>query len=304
VAKTVVVSYSELDAFRQCPLKHKLSYLDRWRSEDTSPALSRGTAWHAMLEAHYTQIKAAQAEGHPDHDWRTNNDALTALGYKCGAAAGKALYDANMNDDQVDLLTWMYHGHVERYGLDPGWQILAVEYRAELPLYTTADRKSRFRLKAKIDLIVRDLTLAGQPVMIVDQKTCKDLPAGKHLDLDDQFGLYEWLLRRQGKQVLGTVHAAARTQRNKAPMTLDDRFRRTRMHRNDHELKTIADDAWLVARSAYSASNLAQPSSSPDPDRCNWKCSFRDAHVYARKGVMPIESMLRSTGFVQNYERH
>jgi hypothetical protein len=303
MAKTIVVSYSELDTFRQCPFKHKLAYVDRWTGP-VSAALSRGKAWHAMLEAHYTEIKTAQAEGHPDHDWRVHPDQERALRLKCSAAAGTALGNSGLDEEQADLLIWMYEGHYARYGLDPQWQVLAVEYRAELPLYTLVDRKSRFRLKAKIDLIVRQLDLAGTPIRVVDHKSGKDLPQGKHLDLDDQFGLYEWLLRREDKQVLGTIHSAARTQRNKGPMALDDRFSRTAMHRTDAELKAIADDAYLVARAAYSATNLAAPMSSPDPDRCNWKCGFRDAHVYARKGVMPIEGLLRSTGFTQNYERH
>lgn len=300
MAAVEIVSYSELDTFRQCPLKWQLAYKERWQPATTSQALSRGTAWHSMSEAHYLVLREAQIEGHLLEHWRRNAADQATVLEACRGAAMTALSTSGLPEEDKELLTWMYDGYVQVYGLDPQWLILAVEHNAVIPLLEPSGRKSRFRLKVKIDLVVRRLDVPGQPVAIVDHKSGKNLPSGKELDIDDQFGLYEWAMRAVGKPVLQSIHNAARTQRNKGPMALEDRFLRSVMHRGQEELDYIMADA---LRAAKASRRKGEPYSSPNPDTCKWRCDFLQPHMAARKGA-EIRDVLVGMGFVQNFERN
>jgi hypothetical protein len=209
------------------------------------------------------------------------------------------LHDQGKQSEQQELVEWMYNGYVEHYGSDPQWQILGVELAQVVPLLNERGNRTRFRLKMKIDLVVKDRTFGG--VWSIDHKSAKDLDREKTVDLDDQFGLYTWGLRQMGRPVRGSMYSGARTQRNKGPMALDTRFSRIRMHRTDIELTNLALDAYRVARAAYSGPNQDQPYSSPNPQTCGWKCDFTDVHLAARKGI-PIQPLLRDFGFTRDID--
>ncbi|HXJ63892.1 MAG TPA: PD-(D/E)XK nuclease family protein [Actinomycetota bacterium] len=296
-----IVSYSELDTYRQCPLKHQLGYRERWVSSEQKPALARGTVWHSMSEAHYRVIQRAQAADHPLHNWRKDEALEGQLQIEARQAAVRALTGSGINDEEVDLLWWMYEGYVKMWGLDPQWRIRAVEHNVVIPLREPSGRKSRFRVKAKIDLVVDRLDLPGTPTVIVDHKSGRNFASGKELDIDDQFSLYEWLLRSVGKPCLGSIHNAARTQRNKGPMALEDRFARTPMARGPEELDYVATDALKVAKATRTPPERRY--SSPNPETCKWKCDFLDVHMAHRKGA-DLQQVLGAFGFTQNFDRH
>ena len=44
------VSYSEVKTWKECPWRHKLSYIDKIDTGDESPYLDYGTLLHAQLE--------------------------------------------------------------------------------------------------------------------------------------------------------------------------------------------------------------------------------------------------------------
>lgn len=307
----IVVSYSELDTFRQCPLKHRWSYIERWsKPQEEGSALSRGTLWHTVLEAHYNAIKQWQSL----YDNGRFPVALTAdrrneiLG-SCLDAVMPLLHAQGAQTAQQELVEWMYRGYVEHHGLDSAWSILSVENRDLVPLLNAAGRPSRYWIKVKIDLIVRDWEVGG--LWVVDHKSAKDLDRPKDIDLDDQFGLYtagvRWRLARDKignpNDLVGSVYSGARTQRNKGPMVLESRFARTRMFRSQPELDAIMRDAYTAARAAYSKQNRDNPYSSPNPNQCGWKCDFLDVHLAVRKGIDPRHA-LPDFGFEQNFERH
>ena len=293
MAATITVSYSELDTFRQCPLKHALAYKQRWRKDqEEGSALSRGTLWHNVMEQHYLGIQEQALR-----DTKSTEAVLLA---HARTRVLPWLHTQGQQTEQQILVEWMYEGYVEQYGSDPQWEILATELPVETWLLNERGNRTRFRLKAKIDLIVRDRTFGG--VWAVDHKSAKDLDRQKSVDLDDQFGLYSWLLRQIGKPVRGSTYSGARTQRNKGPMTLESRFSRIRMARTDIELNNLALDAYRAARMAYSPMN-DQPYSSPNPQTCGWKCDFEQVHLAARKGV-PITPLLKDFGFSQDFRRH
>lgn len=258
-----IVSYSELDTGRQCAYKHLLAYKERWTSPETSAALRKGTLWHAIMEVHYLSLRSTQArKPKPMSDWDRVATAVKAV---------EKYINENREhfEEDLELLAWMYAGYIELYGSDPTWSIVAVEYAAELYLPDPSGAISPFVLKAKIDLIVRDLN--NNRLLIIDHKSGKDLPGEKSLELDDQFGIYWWLLNRLGHSVFATIHNAARTQKNKNqekfPQSLETRFQRTYMNRTQPELDTVAKEAFWTARNLYALDPEETPRST-NPDTC------------------------------------
>lgn len=307
-----VISYSELVTFRDCPMKHQLAYIQRWKKLETSPALSRGTGWHSAMAAHYEVIRDHQAT---IGEVRSLTIAeAQALRPRCDRAAQIAIRDSGLPDNERELLLWMYQGYVEMWGVDRDWWVDRIEYGEPVVLPNPDGKRSKFMLKTKLDLVVRDLSLPGWPLKIVDHKSGANLPSDKELDLDDQFGLYQLALREAGWPVIGTVYNAARTTRNlgdhpgadakNKPQPLEKRFLRYGMTRSDPELTAIGADAYRAAVASRSKANLAAPYASPNPDVCKWKCDFVTQHIAARKIGVPVEDILSRGGFVQDYTRH
>ncbi len=288
----IVVSYSELDTYRQCPHKHALAYKSRWTRPTKSPALTKGTAWHAVMEAHYNAIAELKNPGHTSYIIRA--------------------FDSIDDPEVRSLITWMYDGYRRLYGLDPEWKVESVEQTYVVPLPTPSGRKSRFHLKMKIDLVVE---WKGNR-WVVDHKSGKDLPKSKMLEFDDQFGLYTWGLQALGLDVFGSIHNAARTFRPAPPKERKDgtvaepkpdqplasRFHRTPLYRTDDELRQVALDAYHTARRAY---NDDVGERHPNPDTCQWRCDYPEACLHGRKTTDEREvDYLEASGFVQDFMRH
>lgn len=291
----IVVSYSELDTFRQCPLKHHFAYVKRYKKTmlPGSPALDRGSLWHLALETHYEAIRTHK-----------NLNSLRMA----RSMVDSLLRDpkTGQRDELQELVWWMYEGHVEQYGFDPDWTIEGIEVPFEVELVPESKTNPAIHLKGKIDLLVRD---KDGRLWVVDHKSCSDLPSTKVLDIDDQFGLYlvavDLLL---GEKPYGAIHSAARTRQLKGdvdgtnPTLLEKRFSRTLMSRTPIELVNLWDDARRTAVAAY-RDRSGPPYSSPNPDQCRWKCDFLEPHMLMRKGVKP-ETALHSFGFEQDFKRH
>ena len=300
MAKTRIASWSEVDTARQCLYKHGLGYQERWVGGEESLALARGTLYHGCMEILYNLLMQRQAAEKAGEPCMTDEQLLGEARLRCL----QYLTDNARNSEEVDLLMWMFDGHVELYGTDEQWKILAVELNREVWLPTPNGTRSSFKAKMKIDLVVKDKLLGG--IWIVDHKSGKDLPKKKELDMSDQFGLYEFGLRQLGHQIRGTIYSAARTQRNKDqsrhPQPLVERFSRIRMPRTDRELQEIAVEAYRTLRIAYSMPPEDLPRS-PNPDTCKWKCDFTEACLAIRKGAeRPVT--LRGFGFKQDFTRH
>lgn len=307
----ITVSPSELDTMRQCPLRHQLLYHERWtKSATESHPLGFGTIWHRVLEQHYRVIKMAQDEAQRTEGtswWEFDHGEIKQL-------AREEVNDVlvGVADDEVrERIDWMYRGHVEMYDIDPDWQLMAVEFPCEvaLPGPPGFDTPFEFRLKMKIDLVVKE---AGR-IWIVDHKSCKNLPKNVELDLDDQFGLYQWGMRQLGYNVFGLVHDAARKEQLKREMTLDERFRRTPLSRGEVELNRIALEAWQTAHERYRGlyENVElrrkgidiEPQRHPQPSQCGWKCDFTEACIAGRKGIDMRDYVYRK-GYRQDRSRH
>lgn len=316
----IVVSHSELLTAKRCSFKHQAAYVERW-SKKAAPdsALGKGSAWHTVLEAHYNEIMKCQREG---------EISRAKILDRCKSVVMLVIYSLPTEEVQ-DLIWWMYEGHVNLYGADEDWQIIAVEHGAECALPDVGGASDPiFRLKVKIDLVVKERSTGR--IRIVDHKSGKDLPHQKSLEMDDQFPLYQWALTRLGKRVFGLTYSAARTLRLQEDIRaelvasgmevlkpgqvvpqstpLDERFTRVNMHRTDREMEQIAYEAAETALTRYleQARVKAAGRDSPrttDPLRCRWDCDFKDPCLAGRKG-MDWRDMLHRTGFEQQFERH
>lgn len=305
MVEPIIVSYSELDTYRQCPLKHHLFYGLRYtKPVKPDSALDKGSRYHKVMEIHYRLVKAYQdANNHKNP--KEGSAAETELLEQCHEAVMKILWDPKVGawyDPVAELIAWMYEGHIKNYGLMDRWRIMAIEHNVVTPLLDAKGRATRYHLKAKMDLVVRMRDVGG--LWVVDHKSGQNLPTQMDLEIDDQFGLYTWVMRRIGKRVQGSVHAANRTQRNKSPMTMDQRMSLTYLNRDDVELTNLALDAYEVARAAHPPASMRSPHySSPDPRQCGWKCDVKEPHLLMRRG-RPMHEVMTEYGFTINKTRH
>ncbi len=264
------VSYSELRDGRQCLLKHHLSWVEGWTPQIEAAPLSKGRLFHDVMQAHYNALAVYG-------DYQT--------------AAERVLYACE--DDEIrSLVEWMYEGYLEAYGDDEDWEILAVEEAREVWLPTATGARSGFRLKVRFDLLVRD---QQDRVWLVDHKTGSRFPSEIALDLQDQDSLYQWALERVWVPVYGVIYNLCRTQRNKGPMALEDRFKRIPIYRTQTQLANTAIDAWRTAKRISAAK---YPERATDSERCIRMCSFTEACLHGRKGG-DMEDFLSSQGFTK-----
>lgn len=309
-----IVSYSELDTYRMCPLKHMLGYKERWKKPvRVGSPLSRGSLWHHVMEVHYGVI----VSHYPKNGGPIPESQHSVVLAEAWEAVKPYLFDPDNGtwDEDQDTIRWMYEGYVEKYGVDNEWKIIAIEYSFLLPLPNREGQPSQYALKGKIDILAQ-LRKDGS-FWIWDHKSAKDLPTQFALEIDDQFGGYTWAMSVLGYKVMGSMHNCARTARNAgdAPdadltkknikkQTLDQRMKRTLLDRSTREANNIAFDAWATAMNAYPPPGRELPLySSPDPRQCAWKCDFKEVHLLARKG-RDIHEVLREYNFTQDFTRH
>lgn len=281
----IPISWSEIDAYHQCPHKWWLGYIEGWQAPP-SPALQRGIDWHELMDLHY-------AGRLPGGDPRQASAKVSEL-------LGRTDPHAT---EQQGLLTWMFDGYGQMWDEEDhrDWTVVASEHKLELPLPDPEGNPSRFLVRARIDLLAR--FKPNGKLWLWDHKTGANLPKGKDLDFEDQFGLYIWLLRQTGHEIQGCVYNAARTQRNKsAPQPLNERFSRTLLVRTDTELRTMANEIWATAEAMYPLDQppLWPPPRHPDSERCKWRCGFTEGCLASRKG-MKVDSYMEAHGLERRH---
>jgi hypothetical protein len=321
MTEPIIVSYSELDTFRQCPLKHHFAYKMRYKKpvkEDS--ALAKGSLYHQVMETHYKIIMSAQQKvGRSGRIPLPDEKPLLKRIRKAVQAILRDERTGEFLSAQHELISWMYDGYVEKYGIDRQWKIMAVEHNIVTPLRDARGRRTRYHIKCKIDLLVMER--ANGRLWVIDHKSGQNLPTQMDLEIDDQFGLYTWAMREMGKPVAGSIHSANRTTQNAGDkpenqdafgqplkstnkkQSLDQRMSRTFLSRGEKELTNLALDAYWAARAAYAPPQYQARYSSPDPRTCGWKCDFKEAHLVMRKGQKP-EKVLHDYGFVIDKTRH
>lgn len=276
----IVVSWSELDAGRQCPHKHELAYKQRWVPPSVSRPLEVGKLGHAVLEAHFKTLQAGGSL--PD-----------------AKQAAREVWLASGSDYQ-QTIEWIYGRFVERYGASRNWKILGVEQELRLPL------DDRFILKIKLDLLLMDLV--RQSTHILDWKFSSRLLSDRELAFDDQFGLYEAVMNRAGYPILSSIHGLCRTPQRGTPARgdppLDDWFALTPLYRTPGEQEMLIQEALSDFHRLHDYGPGEAPRH-PDTDRCKWRCSFTKACLHGRKyGPRRERELLEADLFEMQQERH
>ena len=286
----ITVTYSELDAFRQCPLKHQWSYVDKYRNDPgEGSALSRGSLWHRVMEAHYLLL-----QDHPE--W----DEETPARFKQFMLQHILTDEAGGQSEDQELIEWMYDGYLEMYGPDSQWEPILVEQAGEVRLRTPDGKPTKFFLRFKIDMVARDRHTGA--LWLFDHKSASMFGRDTEIELDDQFRLYTWALRQLGVPIHGVIRSDARTKRNKGPMELENRFRRVLTFCSDLEADNVAQDALQAAKAAYLPNRPVYPS--PAPDRCSWRCNYREPCIARRKGLGTSEQLMKDFQFFQTSDKH
>jgi len=289
-----IISFSELDTYRQCPFKHQLAYGERWVSPVDAVALDRGKRVHTILENWYEALQTA--------------DGPRPVLEDIVRASEGTVFDQNgaYLDEIGELVHWIVEGYVDRYAYDDQWKVIAVEHDFVLPLPKPDGKNSNIKIKGKIDLLVE----WNGRLWLVDHKTAARLPSDKELDLDVQFGLYAWAMRQLGYPVHGMIYNTLRTQRNKGEMALGDRFSRTLIAKSDAELAQLAADAYQDAYQAYAGLRKSKKTGIDlsrhfNTDTCRWRCPYTEACLFgAKDGRGGTRGYLGEVGFVQNFTRH
>lgn len=287
----IVIRHSEIADFRQCPLKHRLGWVEGWHDprRESGGARDLGTVWHLVMKVRYELI----ADGETDEE---------VIGESC------AIFIEKAHTDLRETLYWMYDGYVERYGLDAELEILSVEETLKVPFHDEDDRPLVIEVDGvrrpilyswTTDVLARIRAMRG--IFVVDHKSTGQALGQMDIDLSDQFGLYTVAWRRRGEQIRGQLVNQVKTKALKRPMTLDERFDRKYSIRTPAELRAIELDAVDTIFAMLSPRNRRRPYSNPDPRTCGWKCDFKEPHLRLRRNIDPkkVRGILRSFGLEQ-----
>lgn len=312
--ETKVVSYSELAAARQCPLKHQLGYIERWRQpEPAGGARWLGVRWHKVMQVHYGKIAEIQRRWDGAVPWLLGERGkVRPFSSEERAEINQAVIAElaqQPNDDTLSTIVWMYRNHLLVRGLQERWHVHYVEWDPTFRLPDLAGSMFRYQLKTRIDLLVTDVITGG--VWLIDHKTGapQGAPRNRLLELDDQFGLYTWVLAQNGIPVLGSRYQWTSTYQHKGGKHEPSEYiEDAPLDRTPAELGTIARDATLTAMMVYEwnarMGGRVDAPSSPDPMQCKRMCDYANAHIAARRGTVPLRAYLADTGFEPNAERH
>jgi hypothetical protein len=277
-------SWSEISTRRQCPHKHKLHYIDGWRTDRIARPLATGILWHTIMDLHYRSMaENIRTRGRREVDLEPILDLFKESGAKDPDHPGHEI---------ASTCVWMYDGYRKHWANDPEWEIIEVETEARVLIPGTD-----LTMVGRRDLIVR----WRRNLWVVDHKSGGNLPSDKELDLDDQLPIYLWQLRQDGVKAVGAIFNAARTNKLKRAMTLEERFNRYFTYRTDAELDVIVEETADTIRSAYGPH--ATHERHPDPQTCSWKCQFVEACIAGRKAPHLEENMLRANGFTTPEDR-
>ena len=187
-----VLTYSALNAFRNCPRKYKHRYIDHLRPVERPEALAFGSVIHEALEKWYT----LPADTH----------RLLAI---------LDLFDEQFPNHHADpqqkakwhLARAMMVGYASHYASED-FEVLAVEkeFEAEIRNPDTGRASRTFTMAGKVDGVVR--SLADGELYVLEHKTASTITSD-YLDrlwTDTQVALYGFYLRQIGYPVVGVIY--------------------------------------------------------------------------------------------------
>jgi putative RecB family exonuclease len=180
-----IYSYSRIGAYEQCPLKYKLSYLDKIKRDTEGIEAFLGKMVHETLQkcyddARYTKINPLDdLLAYYDSVWQKNwHDSI--------AITREHLTRDHYHDLGRKMIESYHHRH---FPFDSDATV-ATEMRVNFPL----DDAGRYRMMGYIDRLSR--TPEGV-YRIHDYKTSAHLPTQEEADRDRQLALYQIGIQRK-----------------------------------------------------------------------------------------------------------
>lgn len=185
-----ILTYSALNAFRNCPQKYKLRYIDNLAPRQRAETLAFGSVVHEALQKWYTLSGDAQrlfkVLEQIDAQFPGRAGDATQRKYWHLARAILGGYAACYASEEFDIVA------------------LEKEFQAELRDPITAEPSSTLRIAGKVDGIVR----VGKELYLLEHKTASLLD-GNYLDklwTDTQIALYCHYLRQNGFPIVGVIY--------------------------------------------------------------------------------------------------
>ena len=268
------ISNSEIQTFKRCRRKWWFQYYLMLRpnyESEIGPA-SVGTRVHICLETYYDTLlkglgeEAAQIAAYGKHN------ALIDYAYETNLVQNTKKFDS-----EAQLTAIMLQGYFEwlaETGADEGLEVVGAERTLSLDLPDVT-------ILAKLDLLVR--RVADNAYRFMDYKNVTELSTPlKTAHLNEQFLMYEWLLKRvePDSRVDGGIFTflrrVKRTGNAKPPF-----YARLEVRHNDRELDSF-EKRLLGELRAILSLRLALDSDIdpltvifPTPTRdCHWDCPF------------------------------
>lgn len=275
----IVVSFSEIAAWRSCPLKHWLDY--RQRQPGTSgPAADTGTIWHLMMQDWYGGRMAGRSLD------------LLAIEIPARRLTWNPTSEAEQN--MLGTLLWMWDGWLLNGDPFPTHTVLGVEHewRTPLPRVPGQPENVSFTLKTIVDLVLRDMH--GRLVLVDHKSQAKHEDAyslSKDMDMDDQLGLYLYAARHRkarARDMSACWSYACTTDLKKTPRPPEQRFWQVWSARTEQAIQATAVEAAESAMDAYARPLQIEPPRHTDKEACRWRCSHRSPCYFARDAGRPV----------------
>ena len=186
----LVLTYSALNTFRNCPRKYKHRYIDNLRPRARAEALSFGGIVHGAIELWYRTV---------------HNPMRLAIVLD---TMDQQFPERNVDDLQKShwhLARAMFTGYARRYATED-FEIVEVEkeFVGEIRNPDTGRQSQTFRIAGKVDAIVR----CHDGMYLLEHKTAASIDAN-YLDklwTDTQISLYTHYLREMGYPIVGVIY--------------------------------------------------------------------------------------------------
>jgi len=289
----LVLSHSQVDAFSQCPLKWSAGYRMRLSPPERPARLAIGSAWHKVMEFYRKW-------------WAESGDPLHGVqGAQLAANNIVDLVPAAVVDDEiVERMHWMLEGYIERWvetGEDSRWHIMDVEVRFDVPLIEDVS------FIGYVDFV--KIEKATGRTVIGDTKTTsgKDISKAYYsedLAFEPQFARYIAAMRRFGVEVDGFEWDAARTDRLKRAMTLEERYGRVHDWTNDAAAERAWSELEVLAGVMLETARGERPVyANPISWVCKARCDFFAGHKLATETGRDFEQACLDYGYVKKEQR-
>lgn len=187
---TPILTYSAINAFRNCPCKYRLRYVDGLTPLDKPHALAFGSVVHTALELWYRSV------GSPTR-------LVDVLDFIDDAYEQRQFDDKARADWHVARSMLIAYSKVYA---DEELTVVEVEKEFETELFDprTQQVSSEYRIAGKVDGIVR----CHGELYLLEHKTAAVVD-GNYLDklwTDTQIALYGYYLRRLGYPIVGVIY--------------------------------------------------------------------------------------------------